>query len=191
MRVKVTFSNGTSMIGTLPKDEYISSLNHSQIIPWIMNDDRQFVPFIQPNGKEVQLSKNAIAYIVEEDDEELQRQVVCGVLARFNCWYYYWVLVRLIMDITDKARERLNYFLDQRGKGGGVFVTVKTTGCSGYAYHLEFASYQDSLIEVDAQYQHMFEGVTLDYTKKGLNEGFEFDNPNEKAKCGCGESFTV
>ena len=71
MRAKVIFSNGTSMIGTLPKDEYISSLNHSQIIPWIMNDDRQFVPFIQPNGKEVQLSKNAIAYIVEEDDEEL------------------------------------------------------------------------------------------------------------------------
>ena len=101
------------------------------------------------------------------------------------------MFVHFIVNITDKATERLNYFLDQRGKGGGVFVTVKTTGCSGYAYHLEFASYQDSLIEVDAQYQHMFEGVTLDYTKKGLNEGFEFDNPNEKAKCGCGESFTV
>jgi len=71
MRVKVTFSNGTSMIGTLPKDEYISSLNHDQVIPWIMNDDRQFVPFVQPNGKQVQLSKNAIAYIIEEENEEL------------------------------------------------------------------------------------------------------------------------
>ena len=95
------------------------------------------------------------------------------------------------INITDKARERLNYFLDQRGEGGGVFVTVKTTGCSGYAYNLEFASYQDSLIEVDVKYQHLFEGVTLDYIKKGLNEGFEFNNPNEKSKCGCGESFTV
>jgi iron-sulfur cluster assembly protein len=79
----------------------------------------------------------------------------------------------------------------QRGKGGGVFVTVKTTGCSGYAYHLEFANEQESVLEVDAKYQHMFEGVTLDYIRRGLNEGFEFDNPNEKAKCGCGESFTV
>ena len=93
------------------------------------------------------------------------------------------------MNITDKAKEKLEYCIDQRGKGGGVFVTVKTTGCSGYAYNLEFASYQEELLEVDAQYQHLFTGVTLDYTKKGLNEGFEFDNPNEKSKCGCGESF--
>ena len=59
MRVKVTFSNGTSMIGTLPKDEYISSLNHDQVIPWIMNDERQVCAFhVQPNGKrEVRLSK--------------------------------------------------------------------------------------------------------------------------------------
>lgn len=69
MRVKVTFSNGTSMIGTLPKDEYILSLNHDQVIPWIMNDERKFIPFIQPNGREVWLAKTAIAYIVEDYEE--------------------------------------------------------------------------------------------------------------------------
>jgi|TARA_R110000782_G_scaffold183371_2_gene273628 iron-sulfur cluster assembly protein len=95
------------------------------------------------------------------------------------------------MQVTDRAREKLQNFLEQRSKGCGVFVTVKTTGCSGYAYHLEFANDQDSLIEVDPKYKYMFEGVILDYVKQGLNEGFEFDNPNEKHKCGCGESFTV
>ena len=95
------------------------------------------------------------------------------------------------MQVTDKAKERLQHFLEQRSKGCGVFVTVKPTGCSGYAYHLEFANDQDSLIEVDPKYKYMFEGVILDYVKKGLNEGFELDNPNEKHKCGCGESFTV
>ena len=97
----------------------------------------------------------------------------------------------MTITITERAKERLNYFISKRGKGGGIFVTVKTTGCSGYAYNLEFATYQDKLIEVDAKYQHLFEGVTLDYAKKGINEGFEFNNPNEKSKCGCGESFTI
>tara|TARA_R110000868_G_scaffold289244_1_gene549369 strand:- start:259 stop:480 length:222 start_codon:yes stop_codon:yes gene_type:complete len=69
MRVKITFSNGTSMYGTLPHDEYTGTLNADQFLPWIMNDDRQFVPFVQPNGKEVQLNKNSVAYIVEDGEE--------------------------------------------------------------------------------------------------------------------------
>ena len=95
------------------------------------------------------------------------------------------------MKLTNKAREKILHFLDGRSSNGGVLVTVKTTGCSGYAYHLEYDDNQDGIIQVDPKYAHMFEGVVLDYVKKGLNEGFEFDNPNEKAKCGCGESFTV
>jgi iron-sulfur cluster assembly protein len=95
------------------------------------------------------------------------------------------------VELTNKAREKLLHFLEERSSSGGVLVTVKPTGCSGYAYHLEYADNQEGIIQVDSKYSHLFEGVVLDYVKKGLNEGFEFDNPNEKAKCGCGESFTV
>ena len=95
------------------------------------------------------------------------------------------------MKITNKARDKIQHFLDGKNSNGGVFVTVKTTGCSGYAYYLEYDDNQDGIIRIDPKYLHLFEGVVLDYVKKGINEGFEFDNPNEKARCGCGESFTV
>ena len=71
MRVKVTFTNTTSMFGTLPHDDYTGTLNAEDFLPWVMNDERNFIPFIQPNGKEILLSKNAIAYIVEDTVEDI------------------------------------------------------------------------------------------------------------------------
>ena len=91
--------------------------------------------------------------------------------------------------------------LYNRGKGIGMRIGVRTSGCSGFAYVLEFA---DTLFEGDLEIEDRginlvinkkdlvyLDGMQIDYTKKGLNEGFEFSNPNEKARCGCGESFTV
>jgi len=69
MRVKVTFSNGTSMYGELPKDDYVLNLRPEQVLPWIMNDERKFIPFIQPNGLEVQLNKQNVALIVREGED--------------------------------------------------------------------------------------------------------------------------
>jgi iron-sulfur cluster assembly protein len=105
------------------------------------------------------------------------------------------------MRITTNAAKRVSKFLESRGYGLGIRVGVTTTGCSGYAYKLEFV---DKLSATDIEHESngikmivedkwssMLEGIELDYIKDGLNEGFEFINPNEKAKCGCGESFTV
>jgi iron-sulfur cluster assembly protein len=105
-----------------------------------------------------------------------------------------------MITLTDKAAEKISEQL--RGRGGmGLRIIITTTGCSGYAYHLEWADrineedvvFRDKDIElvIDKKWSTMLIGATLDYVKKGLNEGFEFVNPNEKARCGCGESFTV
>ncbi len=105
------------------------------------------------------------------------------------------------ISLTENAAKRVKTYLEKRGKGVGVRLGVKTTGCSGMAYTVEFAD------QVDAE-DHVFEdkgvkvivnpksmvylnGTELDYTKEGLNEGFQFKNPNEKDRCGCGESFSV
>ena len=106
------------------------------------------------------------------------------------------------VSLTDSAAERVKTFIDKRGKGVGVRLGVKTTGCSGMAYVLEFVdtletdndqTYQDKGITLVVSKKDLtyLEGMQLDYQKKGLNEGFEFINPNESARCGCGESFTV
>jgi iron-sulfur cluster assembly protein len=105
------------------------------------------------------------------------------------------------ISMTDSAANRVNTFLEQRGKGVGLRLGVKTTGCSGMAYVIEFADHvedTDSVYEakgvkviVDAKSLVYLNGTELDYTKEGLNEGFKFSNPNEKNTCGCGESFTV
>ncbi len=105
------------------------------------------------------------------------------------------------ISMTDSAANRVNTFLEQRGKGVGLRLGVKTTGCSGMAYVIEFADhiedtdsvYEDKGIKVivDAKSLVYLHGTELDYTKEGLNEGFKFSNPNEKNTCGCGESFTV
>jgi iron-sulfur cluster assembly protein len=105
------------------------------------------------------------------------------------------------ITVTDAAAERVQKFLENRGKGVGVRLGVKTTGCSGMAYTVEFA---DEIDEHDTVYEEKgvkilvnpkslayLEGTELDFTREGLNEGFRFNNPNEKDRCGCGESFTV
>jgi iron-sulfur cluster assembly protein len=104
--------------------------------------------------------------------------------------------------ITEEARERIEFNIEKRGKGIGVRVGVKTTGCSGMAYTMEFVDeprkedhvypINDVLsVYVDPKAFQYLRGSTMDYVKQGLNEGFEFINPNEKGRCGCGESFTV
>jgi iron-sulfur cluster assembly protein len=102
---------------------------------------------------------------------------------------------------TETAACRVKTFLDNRGNGMGLRLGLKTTGCSGMAYVLEFV---DELNEEDSVFEHdgvkviidqkslvYLDGTELDYVKEGLNEGFEFNNPNAKSECGCGESFNV
>lgn len=107
----------------------------------------------------------------------------------------------MAITLTEKAAERVETFLAKRGKGLGLRLGVKTTGCSGMAYTMEFADEleaTDTVFEVgavkliiDPKSLLYLDGTELDYTREGLNEGFKFSNPNEKARCGCGESFTV
>ena len=107
----------------------------------------------------------------------------------------------MAVTLTQAAAERINGFLANRGKGVGLRLGVKTTGCSGMAYVLEFVDElnpEDEVFEdhgvkviVDKKSLVYIDGTELDFTKEGLNEGFVFNNPKEKAQCGCGESFTV
>jgi len=107
----------------------------------------------------------------------------------------------MAITITEIAARRVKTFLDDRGRGIGLRVGVKTTGCSGMAYVIEFADEvetEDTIFEdrgvkiiVDPKCLIYLDGTELDFAKEGLNEGFKFTNPNEKARCGCGESFSV
>jgi iron-sulfur cluster assembly protein len=107
----------------------------------------------------------------------------------------------MAISMTQAAAERVKSFLTNRGKGLGLRVGIKTTGCSGMAYVLEFVDMlneDDSTFEmdgvklvVDAKSLTFIDGTELDFQKEGLNEGFKFNNPNIKGECGCGESFTV
>ena len=105
------------------------------------------------------------------------------------------------VTMTDAAADRVRKFLENRGKGVGLRLGVKPSGCSGMAYVLEFADeiedtdkvFEDHGLKiiVDAKSLLYLDGTEVDYGKEGLNEGFKFSNPNAKASCGCGESFTV
>jgi len=107
----------------------------------------------------------------------------------------------MAITLTEKAAHRVEKYLQSRGKGVGLKLAVKTSGCSGMAYVLEFADQidpQDEVFEshgikilVDPKSLIYIDGTELDFTKEGLNEGFKFNNPNVKDSCGCGESFTV
>jgi len=107
----------------------------------------------------------------------------------------------MAITLTESAAQRVRDFLANRGKGEGLRLGVKTTGCSGMAYVLEFADdaeegdevfeSQGVKVFVDPKSLIYLDGTELDFTKEGLNEGFKFNNPNEKDTCGCGESFTV
>ena len=103
---------------------------------------------------------------------------------------------------TDTARTKIKRLLEKRG-GIGIRLAVKTTGCSGLAYVLEYVDKQpsdnstinyvqpDFAVLVDKKHEVYLDGMTVDYVRQGLNEGFEFSNPNERDRCGCGESFRI
>lgn len=105
------------------------------------------------------------------------------------------------VTMTPAATERVQSFMVNRGKGLGLRLGIKTTGCSGLAYVLEFVddlneddelfSINDVNIIIDAKSLVYLAGIELDFIKEGLNEGFKFTNPNAKGECGCGESFNV
>jgi iron-sulfur cluster assembly protein len=107
----------------------------------------------------------------------------------------------MAISLTKKAAERVDKYLKNRGKGIGLRLGVKTTGCSGMAYTLEFLDQQNPedvefesnniKIYVDPKSLVYIDGTELDFTREGINEGFKFNNPNVKDECGCGESFTV
>jgi iron-sulfur cluster assembly protein len=107
----------------------------------------------------------------------------------------------MAVTLTEKAANHVQSYLSKRGKGVGLRLGVRTSGCSGMAYKLEFA---DATNPDDVQFEShgvkllidpkslpYLEGTELDYTREGLNEGFKFRNPNVKDECGCGESFNV
>jgi iron-sulfur cluster assembly protein len=108
-----------------------------------------------------------------------------------------------MITITEKATNKIKQTLAKRGKGLGIRIGVKTTGCSGLAYVLEYVdkyepesgvtnfAQKDFIILVDEKSLVYLNGLNMDYVRNGLNEGFEFTNPNERDRCGCGESFRV
>ena len=109
-----------------------------------------------------------------------------------------------MIDITERAREKIQQAIHKRGHGLGIRVGVRTTGCSGLAYVLEYVDHeqiQESVTEhhdingvniyLDPRHRPYLYGMTIDYVRNGLNEGFDFQNPNERDRCGCGSSFRV
>jgi iron-sulfur cluster assembly protein len=107
----------------------------------------------------------------------------------------------MAITLTNAAADRVKSFLQQRGKGLGLRLGVRTSGCSGMAYVLEFVDelnegdvvFEDHGVKVivDPKSMVYIDGTELDFAKEGLNEGFKFNNPNVKDECGCGESFNV
>ena len=105
------------------------------------------------------------------------------------------------VTLTETAAQHVRSHIAKRGKGIGLRVGVRTSGCSGMAYKLEYADAvnpEDHTFEshgvkvvVDPKSLSYLEGTELDFVREGLNEGFKFNNPNEKDRCGCGESFNV
>lgn len=107
----------------------------------------------------------------------------------------------MAITLTDAAISHVKAFLAKRGRGEGLRLGVKTSGCSGLAYVLEVFDepheddvvfeYDGIKVAVDPKSLVYLDGTELDYRREGLNEGFKFNNPNEQGTCGCGESFTV
>ena len=107
----------------------------------------------------------------------------------------------MAVTLTESAARHVTRYLSKRGKGVGVRLGVKTTGCSGLAYKLEYVddvSPEDVVFEghgvkvlVDPKSLAYLDGTELDFVREGLNEGFKFHNPNVKSECGCGESFNI
>ncbi len=106
-----------------------------------------------------------------------------------------------MITVTQNAANHIQSFLQKRGKGEGIRLGVKTSGCSGMAYTMEFVDevqaddlvFEDLGVKIfiDPKSHVYLDGTQVDYTKEGLQEGFKFENPNVKESCGCGESFHV
>lgn len=107
----------------------------------------------------------------------------------------------MAITLTDAAAKRVKDYLTKRGHGIGLRLNVKTTGCSGLAYVTDFIDTKvDNDLEFISNDVHIFvakdklqylDGTEIDFTRDGLQESFKYNNPNVKAECGCGESFTV
>ncbi len=105
------------------------------------------------------------------------------------------------ISISEAAARHVTRYITKRGKGVGVRLGGKTTGCSGLAYKLEYADeiapedvvFEDNgvTVLVDPKSLAYIDGTQLDFVREGLNEGFRFVNPNERDRCGCGESFRI
>jgi iron-sulfur cluster assembly protein len=113
------------------------------------------------------------------------------------------IIKNAMIALTETAAAKVKQMLDKRGSGLGIQVGIRTTGCSGLAYTLEYVDTAPDPVEYVCHESHnvmvwtdtkslvYLDGMVMDWVKKGLNEGFEFINPNESARCGCGESFSV
>ncbi len=105
------------------------------------------------------------------------------------------------ISLTPSALERVQSYLAKRGRGLGLRVGVRKTGCSGYAYVIDYADSIDSddvvfdeqgvKVIVNSESLKLIDGTEVDFVKQGINEAFKFRNPNVKGECGCGESFSV
>ena len=109
-----------------------------------------------------------------------------------------------MISLTETAYKKVLNQLQKREKGVGIKLGVKTTGCSGLAYTIEYVdeyinsdttlinyAQKDFVVLVDKKHEVYLNGLAMDWIRNGLNEGFEFKNPNERDRCGCGESFRV
>lgn len=106
-----------------------------------------------------------------------------------------------MISVTEAAARKIKQNIQRRGSGVGIRIGVRTTGCSGLAYVLEYVdrvndedtvfTSQDVSVIVDAKSLPILGDLDVDYVRQGLNEGFEFNNPSEKDRCGCGESFRI
>jgi iron-sulfur cluster assembly protein len=109
-----------------------------------------------------------------------------------------------MITLTNIAAKKIKQQLEKRGQGLGIKIGVKTTGCSGLAYVLEYVDVEQGKeiciehhdvngvrLYIDPKHRPYLYGMTIDYVRNGLNEGFDFKNPNERDRCGCGESFRV
>jgi len=107
----------------------------------------------------------------------------------------------MAISLTQSAATRVRSFLAKRGRGVGLRIGVRKSGCSGYAYTIDYADAIDAAdvvfdrdgvkVIVDPESLGLIDGTEVDFVKDGLNEAFKFRNPNVKSECGCGESFTV
>ena len=106
-----------------------------------------------------------------------------------------------MITLTPAAANKISLNLRKRGQGIGIRVGTRTTGCSGLSYTLEYVDqldlgddtvlFEGVTVIINKKDQPYLQGMEIDYVREGLNEGFRFNNPNEKDRCGCGESFRI